>query len=230
MKKFILALFAVGSIATAQAQTGSILVFGNVGFHSAKDEAKNNTMSWNVDPGVGYQFNQHWTAGLVGGYGVDSSFKADGGKRLSAKHYSIGVFGRYTQPLGNIFALYGQLEARYQNMHASFDGEKVDGSDVNGFRLDFAPAVAINVTNGFALNFGFGGLGFASMKADGADNSSSDFHLTFGQQFNIGISKNFGCHKMHGNHEPGDEMRHMDTSDDDDSSSKKKKAKKDDDE
>jgi len=187
-------------------------------------------MSWNFDPGVGYQFNEHWTLGLVGGYGTDSSFKADGGKRLSYKHYSIGVFGRYTQPLGKIFSLYGQLEARYQNMHASFDGEKVDGSDVNGFMIGFTPAVAINVCHGFALNFGFGGLGFSSMKADGADNSSTNFGLTFGHQMNIGISKNFGGHKMHGHHEPMDETRHMDTTDDEDATPKKKKARKDDDE
>lgn len=233
MKKLILALFAVGSFTAAQAQSaGSILVYGNVGVSSAKDAAENKTMSWNFNPGVGYQFDEHFTVGLEGGYrSSGSKANTSGSVWVSDKAWQVGVFARYTMPVNHIFYFYPQLGVGYMNQHTSTDGKKDDKSDVNGFYASLFPAVGVNVHNGFALNFGFGGLGFTSMKADVPNaKAATSFDLSFGQQFNIGISKNFGGHKMHGHHEPMDDTRHMDTSDDDDTSSKKKKARKDDDE
>ncbi|XZF13023.1 porin family protein [Chitinophagaceae bacterium MMS25-I14] len=233
MKKLLLSLVAVASIATANAQQGSILVYGNVGINSTKNTDKSNDLQWNINPGVGYQFTQHITAGLEGGY-WSNGHKDDGGKWASTKDFSIGAFGRYTQNLGQIFSVYGQLGAGYQNEHQSADGKKVDQSDINGFYARFVPAVGVNVYHGFALNFSFGGIDFSSMKSTvSGSNARTDFGLTFGQQVNIGISKNFGGahHKMHGHHEPMEETRHMKTSDDDDDKApKQKKAKSDDDE
>lgn len=231
MKKLLLSILAIGSFAAAEAQPGSILAFGNVGITTVKNTDKSNDVNWNVNPGIGYQFDKHWTVGLVGGYASQGS-KPENGKWSSTKDWNIGAFGRYTMPLGSIFAVYGQLEAGYQNEHSSFDGKKVDNSNLNGFYAAFAPAIGVNVYKGFALNFGFGGLGFNTLKSEvSGSNAQSTFNLTFGQQVNIGISKNFGCgHKMKGHHEPMDDTRHMNTSDDEDSSPKKKKASKDDDE
>ncbi len=81
------------------------------------------------------------------------------------------------------------------------------------------PSLAINVHNGLALNFGIGGIGFRTVSYDIAPTTMSSFMFTFGQQVNIGISKNFGCKSSHhGHHEPGMEMRKMKkhSSDDDD--------------
>lgn len=230
MKKFILTILAAaGTIMAAEAQPGSILVYGNVGIQSTKNDDKSNDMSWNINPGVGYQLNNHWTIGLAGGYGSDAS-KPDGGKWSGTKNWQIGAFGRYTQSLGSIFSVFGQLDAGYKNEHASADGKTVDNSNINGFYAQLTPAIAINVYKTLALNFNVGGLGYSSMKSEvSGANATNQFKLNFGQTLQIGLSKNFGGHKMHGHHEPMDETRHMDTNDDD-SSSKKKKHSSDDDE
>ncbi|HRO69535.1 MAG TPA: hypothetical protein PK951_04120, partial [Chitinophagaceae bacterium] len=69
------------------------------------------------------------------------------------------------------------------------------GGKTNGFGVEVFPAVALNVHNGFALNFSFGSIGFESTKAKGVDGSNNDLWLNFGQQVNFGVSKNFGGKK-----------------------------------
>ncbi len=66
----------------------------------------------------------------------------------------------------------------------------------DGFGVKISPNIGVNVTNGFCLNFGFGGIEYKTLKADtdGAKASNS-FDLTFGQQINVGVSKNFGGKK-----------------------------------
>ncbi|MBA3829638.1 MAG: porin family protein [Taibaiella sp.] len=229
MKKLLLTILAVGSIAAANAQEGTILVYGNVGVTSNTDANKVNYLSWNITPGVGYQFDNHWTAGLSLNYSLDSSIKADGAAdRLKASHYNIGAFLRYTKMLNNIFAVYGQLDLGYQAGHQELGSTEIPGSKYNGLYAMVTPAVAIFIPKWFALNFSFGGLGYTSYKVDQAPNSNGTFAFTFGKTMNIGISRNFGCgmgHKMHGHAQPGDDTRHMDTSDDDDDAPKAKKTK-----
>jgi len=230
MRKFLLTILAAGSIAAANAQAGSILVYGNVGITSFTNDAKANMLNWNVSPGVGYQFDNHWTAGLAFNYSLDSSIKFNGANdRTKFNHWDLGVFGRYTKNLNNIFSVYGQLDLGYESGHAVVGSTEITGSKYNGFYAMVTPAVSVN-TGWCALNFSFGGLGFQSYKFSGAANSNTAFTFNFGQTANIGISKNFGCgHHMHGHHEPGDDTRHMDTNDDDDDAPKAhhdKKAKK----
>ena len=100
------------------------------------------------------------------------------------------------------------------------------------------------LTKSLGLTFSVGGIGYEYRKYDystqgfpaGSNLESKDnqFHVTFGQQFNFGIQKYFGCgNRMHhGNSEPMDETRHMDTSDDEntDSDKKKRRNRKNDDE
>src|SRR5690606_6373343 len=75
MKKFILAMLAVGAVASAQAQKpGSILIYGDAGFFSHKttnntglpgaNDVVNKENNWNITPGVGYQINRFLTLGL----------------------------------------------------------------------------------------------------------------------------------------------------------------------
>jgi hypothetical protein len=109
----------------------------------------------------------------------------------------------------------------------------------NGLALQLFPAVGVNVYRNLALNFSIGGLQYTSLNTDGvlgsASHNSNTFSVTFGQQVNIGISKNFTCHsdhhrrhKMHhGAGEPGMELRKMDmpTEDDEDAPKVKKHRK-----
>lgn len=233
MKKFILTILAAaGTVMAAEAQPGSILVYGNVGITSSKGDDANETknMSWNFNPGVGYQLNNHWTIGLAGGYSSDGTKNKTDDKWNSDKSWNLGAFGRYTQPLGSIFSVFAQLDAGYQNKHTSYDGKAVDNSNYNGFYVGLTPNIAINVYKTLALNFNVGGIGYNTLKSEvSGAKTASTFDLSFGHTLQIGLSKNFGGHHAKSHHEPMDETRKMDTSDDD-SSSKKKKHSSDDDE
>jgi len=244
MKKLILSLLACATVVAAQAQkntAGSILVYGDLGIASHKDSATNatHTLDFNINPGVGYQFNKNWTVGIYGGYN-SSSVKPDNIPRTNFTMTSVGVFARYNCQFSEIFSMNGQLNAGYITGNVKFDGNEITGSRYNGFEINYMPSIRVDVHSGFALNFGFGGLGFSTKsyqdQPSNTDNSIQDFHFTFGQQLNIGVSKNFGGHHAmghghhKGHHQMMDDTRRMDTSDDEGDDTPKKKTRKDDDE
>ena len=70
MKKLFTVSLLMSLILAAKAQSGTVLVGGDVGFTSSKNnsgvyEYKVQSLSFN--PYVGYQFNNNWTAGVVAG-------------------------------------------------------------------------------------------------------------------------------------------------------------------
>lgn len=216
MKKLILTLLAASSIMFANAQSGSWLLYGNIDFnlYHLKEGSPETQQLGSIMPGLGYQFNENWTVGLAGGYALLSTKDAGTDKRLNASEFRIGAFARYTKNISPLFSFYTQLDAGYLGGNTTFDKEDLPGEKFNGFYAMLTPAVMVHVHNGFALNFGFGGLGYTSRKYDGADNANTNFGLTFGKQISIGVSKNFGGHKMHGHREPMDETKKLNTKDD----------------
>jgi hypothetical protein len=186
MKKIVLGVALMAGFAFAsQAQKGSVLLYGDLSFSSEKDEAENKYTNFNVFPGIGYQFSNNWTAGITGGYG-QSKYEPVVGAESKSSEYAIGVFGRFTQPLSTIFNVYGQADILYTGR------ENSSSTKFNGFSVNVTPAIQINVRNGFALNLGFGGISFESEKEENASEGGNRFGFSFGDQFNIGISKNFG--------------------------------------
>ncbi len=235
MKKLILALLAVATVGSASAQKNSFLVYGNAGVNWAKtdkgagstDEATN----WNITPGVGFQFNNHLTVGLQGGYGSMKNVAAAPLSKITNtdREWQAGAFFRYTQNLNSTFFFWTQLDLSYVSGKESVEtivtnvaGSTTitDASDMyNGFQAMLMPAIGVNVHKGLALNFGFGGLGYRTVSYDKAPTTINNFGVTFGQQFNFGISKNFGCNcgKSRGHREPGMEHRkHKKMTDEDD--------------
>ncbi|MBV4359735.1 outer membrane beta-barrel protein [Pinibacter aurantiacus] len=189
MKKMLLAAFIlVGAVISAKAQQGSVLVFGNVGLNTSKtptnagDGSTYKSTDFSIAPGVGYQFDKNWTVGAELGFSTQKA-----GDAKAANTFKAGPFVRYTHPISNIFAIWGQLGTGYQ-------GEKQGDYKASGVYAYITPAVAVNVKNGFALSFGIGAITFDNMKPKGGDATTS-FGLTFGQSFNVGISKNFGGKK-----------------------------------
>jgi hypothetical protein len=184
MKKLLVAAFVLASATfSAKAQQGSILVFGNVGFNTQNAHSDGGKQTnFSIAPGVGYQFNKNWTVGGELGF---STSKA--GDNDASNTYKGGAFVRYSHPVSDIFSIYGQLGAGYQ-------GQKQGDYKASGVYAYVVPAVAVNVKNGFALNFAFGGISFDNMKPKGGDAATS-FGVTFGQSFNVGITKNFGGKK-----------------------------------
>ncbi|GAB3005750.1 outer membrane beta-barrel protein [Niabella terrae] len=208
MKKIFLGLAALSSVALANAQSGSILVGGNVDFSSytkdygEDDTEKSNTLEF--APTIGYQFNDNWTAGVVGSIATNKNrvpiSLIDELEGLPGTTYAedvktttlgVGPFVRYTQPLSEVFSLFGQLQGQYLSSTMKEDGENIDSQEQTGFNVGFFPAVFINVKNGFGLNFNIGGIEYTSKKFNETDIKNSNFNVNFGKSVSIGISKNF---------------------------------------
>jgi hypothetical protein len=84
----------------------------------------------------------------------------------------------------------------------------INDTRFNGFAASFAPAIQVHVHNGWALNFNIGGLDYKTTTTERANNSDNSFGVSFGQQMNWGVSKNFGGHNRRIHREPGTN-RHM---------------------
>jgi hypothetical protein len=268
MKKLILALLAVGTIATANAQEPrSILLYGDVGFHS--DRHTDNSSSfpgagdkvtmWDVNAGVGYQFNHNWTLGakvmwgqnadkaggngyvsdpFVRSYLASTGTNATEGESFTNNMYAVGPFARYSHYIrkSETFFWYSQLDFDYVGGYWTAGGNPAYLKN-SGIFLGLYPALGINVGCGYCINFAVGGINYTTIKytgntpttlTTGTNYSDNAFNFTFGQQVNVGLSKNFNCgHKMHSHHEPGDEIhrRKMDKMEDEDDAAPKPKRK-----
>lgn len=175
MKKLLLcAVFAITAITNAQ--KGSILVGGNVGFSSDK-VGNSKSESFEFNPKVGYQFTDNWTVGIEGSIKTIDMDWAE-----KTENYKIGAFTRYTQPISETFAVFADLGAGYQ-------AETLNSA--KGMYINLVPNLFINMKKGFGLNFSIGGIGYNNI--DGRNDAKREsFGFDFGKTFNIGISKNFG--------------------------------------
>lgn len=196
--------------------------------------------NWEISPGLGFNINEYLTVGVDFNYtGSKTTYDRNAAPTnfagvedlVKTYDYAIGPFVRFTQPFGKRFFGFGQLEAHYLHgqvstrtvtpINTSFTrDDKYKGVDVS-----YMPGVGVYVTHSVALTFGIGGISYAYQKYDystqlsvpGSEHTAkvSDFNVTFGRQFNIGVQKTLGCRKMRRHHaEPMDETRHMDTHDD----------------
>ncbi|MGK4566037.1 outer membrane beta-barrel protein [Flavobacterium sp. 3HN19-14] len=192
MKKIIfVAMLAIAGFANAQ--KGTYLVMGSVGFSTNKTDDganENKSTTFSFAPKVGYQFTDHWTLGLVASYSHNKNETNNVATNESTSNaYSFGVFGRYTQPLTDIFSVYGDLSTSFNSTKTEYDPGSTEYK-ANGFGIAFTPAVYVNLKNNFGLNFGFGGINYGHSSIDGGSDSSG-FNLDFGNSFTMGVSKNF---------------------------------------
>lgn len=205
MKKLVL-VGAIAFFGMANAQKNTLLVGGNISFESLKNEnngvttEKGNAFEFN--PTIGYQFSDNWTAGVKLGIGTskssgyvtifDNQFEAE----TKLNSFSYGVFGRYTMPLNETFAVFGELDVFAGNSKekttANFSGVMSNELKRNNFGVRFTPNLFINFKNSFGLNFNIGGLGYETSKLKDSDYKTNSFGFDFGKGFMFGISKNFG--------------------------------------
>jgi len=255
MKKAILTLAAIASVAAANAQhMGEVFVYGGVGFNYNKpsnsttiggvtttDETK--YQSGFLTPGIGYQLDHHWGVGVQLNATLDKT-DVTGGDKSKTTTFLVGPFVRYTQHLGEHFFVYGQFTASYVHGKQK-DEPAAGGSDeetYNGFDFTVMPGIGINLSHCWSVTGAFGSLGYQHYKytdPDGlpagvsVDRKNDAFGVSFGQQFTLGVQWQFGGHMHKGHHEMMDDTRRMDTSDDSsdmDHGKKKKKDRKNDDE
>jgi hypothetical protein len=193
MKKILL-IAALAICSFANAQKGSILVGGSIGYSSDKNEyqfGEDKTSTFSFSPKVGYQFNDNWTVG--GEFTVSSSNDDNGTREVKDNGFKLGAFVRYAVPLSQTFSVYADMGAGFQNAKTKVygPGNAYAKSKGDGMYVGVTPALFINMKKGFGLNFSIGGLGYETLSYDNNGPDNSKFYFNFGQTFNIGISKNF---------------------------------------
>ncbi|RYD79694.1 MAG: porin family protein [Sphingobacteriales bacterium] len=186
MKKVFTLAALMASFAITKAQTGTVLVGGNVGIETNSNDQS--VIEFN--PFVGYQFNNNWTAGVAAKINSQKEETSLGDEKTNI--IGVGPFVRYTHNISNIFSVFGQLEGYYVSAKNKLGNSTQ--AEANGVAVNLFPAVFINVKNGFGLNFDFGGVTYGSIKPKGGSAENS-FAFNFGKNINIGISKNFGGKK-----------------------------------
>ncbi|GAB3758140.1 hypothetical protein [Spirosoma pomorum] len=164
----------------AQAQSNTLLLYGNVGFNSQK-VGTTSSSDYTFAPGVGYQWNDRWTGGF--NLALKGSNQTD---RMSS--VGAGPFIRYTRSLSDIFVVYGQFNADYLSGNTGT-------TSYRGFQGTLFPAIGVNLKNSFALNFNFGSISFSSQKFDGNADPATNVGFAFGSGIGFGMSKNFGLGK-----------------------------------
>ncbi len=229
MKKLFLALLAIGTIATANAQEPkSILLYGDATLATTRNDVLLKTTNWDANIGIGYQFNHNWTLGLKIMWG-QAATKDSAGNHSTFNNYMVGPFARYSHYIrkSETFFWYSQFDFDYAGGYHTADGNPADVKHT-GVYVGLYPALGINVGRGLCLSFAVGGINYQTDKVTSATNSTNSFNFTFGSQANVGLSKNFNCgHKMHSHHEPGDEVhrRKADKMEDEDDAAPKPKRK-----
>lgn len=195
MKKMLLIL-ALAMVSFANAQKGTILVGGNIGYTSTNrdfqtEKDKNN--QFDFSPRIGYQFNDNWTVG--GEFAVASSkTEYEGMTETESKltNFKAGAFLRYSVPLSETFSVFADLGAGFQNEKSTLEtatGRSKSKGD--GMYVGLTPSLFINMKKGFGLNFSIGGLRYETLNYDNNGPDVNRFYFNFGKTVNIGISKNF---------------------------------------
>lgn len=212
MKKLLVAS-AVALFGMVSAQKNTLLVGGNISYNTGKNTINTNVAGTNLNsedktdefsfnPTIGYQFTDNLTAGVrLGVTTTKGTVTVNGmGMTINAEakenNFSYGIFGRYTMPLSETFAVYGDLDIFAMNGKTttpSFAGSTITytESKTNGFGVLFTPNLFINFKNSFGLNFNIGGLGYTHSEIKGMDNKTNQFGFEFGKGVTVGISKNF---------------------------------------
>src|SRR6187402_3329050 len=131
MKKVIL-IAALAFVSFANAQKGTILVQGSIGFGSSTDtetsvpggtETEDKFNTFQFSPKVGYQFSDHLTVGVEAGIFSGKSettntpvvgFSTSSSNKLNG--FTAGPFLRYTQSLSDIFSMYADLGVGFQSV------------------------------------------------------------------------------------------------------------------
>lgn len=223
MKKIILSLLAIGFLASANAQQGSILLYGDLGFSSEKDAVENKTIIWSANPGVGYQFNENWTVGINVSWAQHSTSDAPGSSDMTTQNNGrFGAFARYRKTFGKgPFYYYGHAGLGIHQGYTT-DADQPGALKHNGIYFEAYPAIGMWIGCNWGINLSFGGIGYSTDKytTDASGNSvsnantSSDLGITFGSTVHIGASVNLGCGHHGKKHEKKAKKEEKSTEDD----------------
>ena len=192
MKKFILnAVFALFTAAAAQAQVGTgFFAGGSLGL--SMDDVKYHqngssitegprTLSYHINPRIGYYFTDNIAAGLILGYGGSSSnSKGAVEVKTNTMDLSVGLFGRYAMGLGDEskFFFTGDLNLGFNSRTGKTEtgSASVDHDPITTFSAGIAPGILYFPTSKIGLEAGLGNIFSVNINteadAGNADNKS----------------------------------------------------------
>ncbi|GEP94869.1 outer membrane beta-barrel protein [Chitinophaga cymbidii] len=201
MKKMIvlavMGLFGT-QFAKAQVAKGDFLVGGNVGVYNRTDKPdgsddKETTTAFGISPKVGYAISDKWMVGVFATTSFGTHKEEVAGVETKDQTTSIapGIFVRNYHNLGSSkFAFFGEANVSYEFGQQKTDGTKT--SSFNTINANVLPGIAYFVTKSFVLEGTFGGIMYANTvnKAEpsGAKFKTSEFGLSFTDQFTLGVS------------------------------------------
>jgi len=204
MKKIILGLLLVCGFASANAQKGTWLLFGNLGFNNTKSEFDTKTIDWTVNPGIGYQVTNNWAVGLNLYWNQHSTSDVPGGSAMTTVNSGkFGVFARYTENIGKgPFFYYGHIDALYTEGYTT-DSSAPAFNKHNGITIAAYPAIGMWVGRCWGINMSFGGISYvtdkqttdASATTIPSPKTASTLDINFGHQVNVGVLIKLGCCK-----------------------------------
>ena len=177
---------AAMTMTAANAQKGSFLLAGSVGYEKSGAE-DSDTKTYTFNPKVGYQITDHVTLGAESLLSRIDEEATD----TQSNEYKIGGFVRYAQPLGGPFSIYGDLGSGYQRKQEETHDINDKYTTADGFYIGFTPALSVDFHAGLALNVSIGGIGYNQYDYDDIDVKESGFNIDLGKSISVGISKNF---------------------------------------
>ena len=219
MKKSLLLLAAAATFGTAQAQKmGDVFIYGGISYNSEKTSFQGTKLDLNrsltIAPGIGYQFDKNWGAGVQLEYTINKT-GATSADEQSSYQLATGLFARYTQPLSPMFFVFGQFNASYIRSSQPVPNTN-DDYEGNGFGLSVMPAVGINLSRCISVIGTFGSVGYQRVAYDVSNSGANsdnliaqNFGASLGNQFGLSVQWNFG-QKVRNRREPMSETRNMD--------------------
>lgn len=184
MKKILVIIILLFVAQDIVAQSNTILLYGNINYtHSNRVEFNREVISnnLNISPGIGYQFDDHWTAGLE--FNLIHTTSKSGNSPSKSTYFSAGPFVRYQYQLTDMFSFITHLGSQFRLTNMK---------DYNTMQINVSPGIRMDIKNDWALNFFFGNLGITHTNNKIAETRNSQFDVGFGRSTGLGISKNFG--------------------------------------
>jgi opacity protein-like surface antigen len=176
MKKIVLSVVAILAFGFANAQdssgkgfsNGDIFISGAVGINSDKT-GDDKSSGFELEPKVGFFVTDNIAIGGKLGF---SSYKAENAVRDTADQsaFTVGAFGRYYFTPASDFSLFGELGVDYSTID-----DKLNDFKANEIGANVGVGLSYFVSNNFALEATWAGLGFSSNDngGDGADKTNS---------------------------------------------------------
>ena len=193
MKKVLLSAVALLAFGFANAQEeskgnggfskGDVFLSGGIGFGSTKQgDVKQNDIAFS--PAVGFFVTEEIALGAR--LTVESGKFDNGMAESKSSAFGGEVFGRYYFTPASQFSVFGELAAGFgSDKTEDFLGNE---TKYNGFGINAGVGVSYFLSNNFAIEAGWAGLGYNSRKADV---SGADAVNSFG--LNVDLSSiNFG--------------------------------------